>query len=420
MRQGFSLRVYTAILGVGLVLVFIGYQPSAFAQQSQTDFASEVLALLNTWRVEQGLWPLKVNDTLQQMALAQAEYVLSLSDVPDGSNLHFGRSGETPSQRAAAAPYNWPTYGTPEEIAIGEIAAVGNPRFALNFWKNSAIHARTALNPAYREVGIAALPHGTDYLFIVVLGGRPNVLPAFAEGDQLYLSNERAEGGTGDGDWIQAVTQVRLFDAEGKPITDNWLEWQPRLTIPTTANERLFVLYSDGTYQVLTEVTLNRTVPPLIAQVSTPVPVPTATAVPPTPTPIPQVNTVPETPPAEPDVLILYDTNTLTLLNVSPDSLDLSAFDMEGSGISIPFTRWTQVTDLALNDFPSGHCLQVKGTGQDGEITMPPGCRWLRSIITLAPAQFFWLGADFEVRQNGQVVATCEPGRPECRVKLPG
>lgn len=399
------------LIAVVAVLTISSFASLASAQPA--DPSAEVLTLLNDWRIEQGLWPLRVNATLQKMALEQAEYLLSLPDMPDGSELHKGRTGESPLQRALL--YNWPTYGLPDQIAIGEIAAVGNPTFAVNWWKQSEIHTRTVVNPGYREIGIAALPHGTDTLFIIVMGGQPNILPTVVEGGMLYLSNEQVNYAQGK-DFIQNVTQVRMFAADGRPLTSGWVNWSATMPIPTGAGDSLYVLYTDGTHEVMSPVSLSGIAveAPVVAAVPTAVPT-TAPAAIPAPTEAPAVVAQPVT---SPDVLLMYDNDELVLLNVSSKNLDLTALDVSGSGISIPTTRWAQFSDIPLNDFPPGHCLQVKATGTDGDVTMPNGCRWLRSIITIAPAQFFWLGADFDVQKDGQSIATCQPGRPDCGIKL--
>lgn len=397
----------------GLIVLGVAALGLSLASAQPVDPTLEVLELLNGWRIQQGLWPLKPNDTLQQLALAQAEYLLSLPDMPDGGELHKGRNGEMPPQRAILAPYNWPTYGV-DQIAIGEVAAVGSPEYAVEYWQHSDIHARTVVNPAYREVGIAALPHNSDTLFIVVLGGRPNVLPAVVAGDQIYLSNEQYQYAAAK-DNIHTVTQFRLFDADGKPLTDDWMAWQSTLPIPANAGDHLFVLYDDGAVQVMSEVSLEGIAlePPQVVEAAQP------TAVPTTQPATPQTSSdQPSAPVTSPDVLLIYNNDTLTLLNVSTQNIDLSSLDVEGSGITLATTRWTSVAEVPLNDFPPGHCLMVQASGED--ITMPTGCSWLRSVITMSPVQFFWIGSKFDVRAGGQVLATCEPGKPDCGVKLPG
>ena len=89
----------------------------------------------------------------------------------------WGRSAPAPG-----APYNWPTYTRPEQITVTEIAYDGRTvSAAMTFWRGSTIHRNAALNEIYREIGVAAMPHDDGYLYIVVLGARPNVLPALVD-----------------------------------------------------------------------------------------------------------------------------------------------------------------------------------------------------------------------------------------------
>lgn len=50
------------------------------------------------------------------MAEDQASYLLTLAALPEGGDIHLGRGGETPRDRARLAPYNWPTYNRPSKL----------------------------------------------------------------------------------------------------------------------------------------------------------------------------------------------------------------------------------------------------------------------------------------------------------------
>ena len=204
-----------------LLIASIGVQ----AQEQTPELALEIVANINDWRIDEGVWPLKTNPTLEAMALDQATYIASLSDLPN--DLHEGRRGLHPQERALVEPFNWPHYELEAQIAIGENAGIGSVRSAMNFWRGSSLHTRTALNPAYREIGVAAVPRGRDHVFIVVFGSRPNVLPALAdprEPGTIFLSNEEFVYASFF-DSIQTVSEIRLFDADGRPLTDAPVEW---------------------------------------------------------------------------------------------------------------------------------------------------------------------------------------------------
>ncbi|MBK8023805.1 MAG: hypothetical protein IPK19_20820 [Chloroflexi bacterium] len=59
-------------------------------------------------------------------------------------------------------------------MEIEENAAVGNVRYAINYWRNSEIHRRAALSLTCREVGVAAIPTASgDRVFIIVSARDP-------------------------------------------------------------------------------------------------------------------------------------------------------------------------------------------------------------------------------------------------------
>lgn len=402
--------------------------------------ALELIAQVNNWRVEQGLWPLRPNPTLQALALAQARYLLSLNPLPRSSELHIGPNGTSPGERAAAEPYNWPAYGQVDRVAIGENAAVGSLRTAISYWRSSDIHQRTALNPGYREVGAAALPRGTDTLYIIVFGARPNVLPAFysALEGRLYLSNERYQYAAG-GPRIQNVSQVRLFGADGQPLTPDWIPWQSVMDVPPGAGDTVYVLYSDGQRLALAEANakdgslvlpallppaavIGTPTPPLLAASPTTTPTaalttttPAATALAsPTPPPLAASPTFTPTaalPSATPlpaaDLMLIYDRFSLTVLNAAGRPLDLSTLAFSGSQVGFAARGWSQVAEVPLAAFPSGHCVQLV-LGASAPAT-PPDCRYVRSQVQVGAGRAFWTLGNFDVLLGGAAVATCPP-----------
>ena len=235
------------VIAFSLLLLLMPRQPSqADANLPQDDQAAQaILQLINGWRMTNGVWPLKINPTLTQMALDQANYVSSLPEIPAGGEIHVGRFGELPPARAVLPPYSWTSYGNAANTAVGEIAYVGaTTAAAMDFWANSTIHRNTALNPAYREVGVAAIPNKLGHMYVVDFGSRPDILPVTADlqNQKLYLSNERYR-------WARApyllnAQQVRLFDALGRPLGD-WVSWSNTLPLPANAGDQITVAYQD-------------------------------------------------------------------------------------------------------------------------------------------------------------------------------
>ena len=71
--------------------------------------ALDVLARVNEWHLEEGLAPLKENDALTQMALAQAEYVYPrLEEVAADYTFHDDADGRDAQARAVEL-FDWAT-----------------------------------------------------------------------------------------------------------------------------------------------------------------------------------------------------------------------------------------------------------------------------------------------------------------------
>ncbi|GAB4447733.1 MAG: hypothetical protein Kow00120_17810 [Anaerolineae bacterium] len=212
--------------------------------------ATQVVTLLNAWRVRENLWPLRLNDTLTKMAEEQARYLQALPVWPDDPH----RDGQGRDAKRRARAFGWPYYDNEGQVAADEIAYVGvSPNKALDYWKNSATHRGTVINPAFREVGVATASHPLGRVYIVVVGSRPNVLPALVEPEAglLYLSTERYDWAGGDR--IQEATRFQVLAAADGPPASAWTPWQLSVAAPQ-GTAPFFVLYSDGSHEVVTEV----------------------------------------------------------------------------------------------------------------------------------------------------------------------
>jgi uncharacterized protein YkwD len=444
------------LLLIAVVLLFPG--PSTRAQSDAENAARGIVAQINAYRLEHDLQPLAVNARLETMARDQALYVTSLPALPEGSDMHIDGSGQTPRERALRDPYHWETYGSDVQIVIGENAGVGNVEFVMRFWKNSAIHNQTLLNPTYREIGVWAVPYDYGYVFIVVFGGRPDVLPVLVNPltNELYISNEYYTQGSGD--WLREAKTIRLFNASGGPLTDV-IPWQNQLPIPANAGDKLFVLFDDGRTQLIQQVDLQRdwvvlpdtlalepsAAAPAVAAAASATPVPTiaptlpaasATPVPaastavPTPTgsaasltptlaaPTPTATVAPTPTSAAPDIRLIYDDHSLTLLNLSDRRIDISAVAITGSGTTLATARWTQVAPVLLDDFSVGGCLQVWSWDEPVDLPQPSACATRLSYIYIAPDTLFWTQGDFSITQGGAVIATCAKDAGICDAAL--
>lgn len=422
-------------LFLSVLIILLAASPALAAPPTQQDDTSarEMITLINAWRVEQGLWPLAPNAELEALAIGQAEYVLSLPQEPEGSDIHIGPQGDQPIDRARDA--GWPDYGHPLQIVVGENAYItSRPQQAIDYWEGSPVHRRAMSNPDYREIGVAALPHRFGRLYIVVFGGRPNVLPAMADAANgvLYLTNEDYEPEGEDGR-IGAADEVQVFDAEGRPLT-GWMPWAATIPLPDDAGGRLFVAYTDGEVQTLREVQLVADAVLLPDTVSAVVAAPTSTPRPtvtPTPAPVDEGDADQPAPTARPsatptaapattgsaDLTLTYDAQALVALNTSDRRLDISGLSLVQGSQSFAFTRWSQFAPAPLSAFPVDNCLRVVRSGASPG--NPAGCSILMSELSFSSSQMFWLAGDFDVQRDGAVLATCASADGRCTVSLP-
>lgn len=433
-------RLSHLIFFIGLIFTL---SLASFAQNSPNanELIPELIREINLWRLSTGLEPLVYNKTLEAMAISQADYLISLPSVPD--NIHTGSQGENARQRSQFPEFQWANYGNPVRFAISEIGAIGSVRSAMGFWTSSELHTTSVLNPTYREVGIAARQLGSDVLFIVVLGGQPDVLPALADPEtgDLYLTTERNEWHN-DGDWMGQAIRYRILDADNTPITD-WAEWQARVDLPQLDDNFFFVQYEDANgKRVMSEVQIQ---PRWYTGDEPPVIVPTATELEPeiadsenatpaqigffaTNTPIalamastevPTVLPPTATPIVQHTIQLLYSEAYFTLLNISSEPADLFELSFRNGETVYHASRWEALmADLNISDFPVNHCLQIGGTNNSTTVDPVETCRWIRSFVTLNEANFFWTEGEFEVINRGIVIGTCSATVNVCEIDL--
>jgi uncharacterized protein YkwD len=383
---------------------------------SDREAALEALGRLNEWRLEEGLLPFKMNDTLEDLAFYQADYVRTMRPIPNGSAIHVGRRSEGVAVRALYDQFAWDFYGSRDRIAIAEIAAVNNIDKAIAFWKSSTVHHNTVVNPGYREIGIVALPYSTGHIYLAVLGARPNVLPALVhpETHQLYLGQDLSRYATWPG-WVTKPTQYRFFDKDGRPMSSNWLDYAPIVDLPKDAEERVYITYTDGTYQVMSEVDLERDIIVLPGYYPPPdpllIPLVVSTAVP---------TATPE--PPKPEILLVYDRRSLAIVSQSRTYEDWSSIDLVSDGYILTLDSIAQgMTGAGLYYFPAGDCLMVwSGNAETVSPREPSQCgNMRRGRSNLTAAQRFWIDKEFTVERDGELLATCEPENKTCEIDLP-
>jgi uncharacterized protein YkwD len=425
-----------------LVLCSLSLSAVASAQnttQNDPDAARQILEMVNEWRVQEGLWPLKINSTLNTIAIAQASYILpQLSNNLADDAYHKDAQGRTARQRASAN--NWPNYGHPEQIEAGENAAVGTFQLALDFWQESDVHRRAALSNVYREVGVAALPRARGgHLFMMTFGARPGVFTGLLspDGNSLFLSGENSRYAK----IKSADLQIRVFNALGQPITAT-MDWQTSVALTPDYGDKLYVLFSSGDFQSVVEVDASRDVAVLTGSASVVSAQPTSVAAFPANTPQPSgiqpmvlasgsiMTPVPALaqPTFEPTVilptaqagsaelLLIVTTNAVVLFNQSSSPVNLTGLVIGNDIGSATVERWNTVAPFPMNAFPSKNCLKVQRINTFDP--NPAGCKLVRSLITLNPERVFWTQGTFTVRRDTVTLATCTLAIGQCPVNL--
>ena len=149
-----------------------------------------------------------------------------------------------------------------------------------------------------------------------------------------------------------------------------------------------------------------------------PPPMPTLT-LPPTATIAPIPTTLPIV--VEPDIRLIYNAQSLTLLNVSGDVLDLRSLSFSNGFATMQSEVWN-IPDLTrpLSGFPNEDCLQVWGVNEPFQ-AKPAECRFRHAWVTVGEGEIFWRGAEtFWVSRMGTVIGVCDTQLGVCDINLTG
>jgi hypothetical protein len=208
MKSKSGLLLVFAVLGATLLR-----WPTASAGPS--DFAQDVVRLINQERRTRGLYPYRVNVILETIALAHNVYMRD-NDCFD----HVCPGEATMPERACSAgyePYGWGDCYVAETIAAGYTT----PATVVEGWMNSSGHRAILLDDKLREIGVSYVTGGSwGTYWTADFGSQPDVLPVFINGDDpqtgsrdviLTLTNEQVS------DWggIGYATQVMVSNDPG-------------------------------------------------------------------------------------------------------------------------------------------------------------------------------------------------------------
>lgn len=159
------MRQRTLVVGLLLLLLWLAgtsTTPPAAAQSP----ASEIIQLVNNFRVANGLPALQINNSLMIAAQQQADYMAA-----NNIYSHTGYGGSSPQSRAEAAGY----IGWVSENIVGGTSLT--PQKGLIWWQNSAVHYANLVSTRHTEVG-AGFASGFEQNFYALVIGNPNNAPA--------------------------------------------------------------------------------------------------------------------------------------------------------------------------------------------------------------------------------------------------
>jgi len=134
--------MFFAVVALLMVLPASGAQTST---EEQT--AMEIAALINQYRVKNGLYDYLYNTTLADVAQKHTDYQVSI-----GESTHYGEGHTTSKDRVEASGYGAGEYiFTSEMIYSGSFAT---PEAAFEWWQNSPIHNGIMLSEEFDEFGV--------------------------------------------------------------------------------------------------------------------------------------------------------------------------------------------------------------------------------------------------------------------------
>ena len=156
-----------SLVALLLMLLWLAGTPTTPPVTAQSP-ASEILQLVNNFRLANGLPAFTINNSLMVAAQQQANYMAA-----NNIYSHTGAGGSSPQGRAEAAGY----VGWVSENIVGGTSLTADK--GLIWWQNSPVHYAALVSTRYTEVG-AGSASGYDQNFYALVVGQPSNSPAAA------------------------------------------------------------------------------------------------------------------------------------------------------------------------------------------------------------------------------------------------
>lgn len=229
-----------ALLGVLFCTIAL---PALAAQEEEQPPLPE---LINRFRLDAGLMPLRLSDELTAAAQRHSDDLAATAPV---TVTHAGSDGSRPDARIADAGYA--AYG--DGLFHGENVFAGETvDAALTEWQNNPSDLGNLTRTEFREMGVGISTDADGRLYVVAtFGARPNVLPVFINDDAaetgstavtLFLTNEFHQPGGQEPDVIGRATEMRISNEPGFENAE-WRPWTARSAWTVTSGEGLKIVY---------------------------------------------------------------------------------------------------------------------------------------------------------------------------------
>ncbi len=325
--------------------------------RAQSSGIASLLDLVNQARIAKSVPPLAASTVLTAIAQAHS------SDMAQTQKLsHSGSNGSEFWQRMQTGGYALTT-GAENILVRSDTDA----QAAFDQWKGSPAHLANMLNSSYHEIGIAyAQAANGSYYYTMVLGAR-------ADSQALPLPSPTIVASP-------TPTAVAL-SATPAPLDATAL-----LPSPT--------LIATSSIQVTPMDQSTNAAPPASA------------------TPVVTRKGIAQ-------ILLTYNADSVTLLNIAPNALNVSKLVFTSKGGTFRATRWKDYGATALDALRPGDCLQVWTTETTKFPEKPAACQTRQAWLATGPAGQFWRGdGTFTVQQDNEDIARCPIVAGTCRLTL--
>jgi len=337
-----------------LALLIFGV--SLLVLSAQDAVTESVIALANSARTRSEVPVLIISP---ELTLAAQRHSNDMAN--NGVLNHVGSDGSQFWERMTSAGYMLITGA--ENILL---RSDSNAQAVFNQWWNSPAHQANMMNADYVEVGVAyAQSNDGIYYFTMVLGRRDGVV-------------------------APAVASATPLPPTSTPLPPTFTPVPPTATVTPLPS---------ATPTVTPLVQPTRTLSPLITPMIF--------------TPIPTVQTerptITSTPELIPDIRLVYNSNSLTLINIADSPLDLTGLRFQSDTARMEASVWdTEFLTERLDNFASGDCLQVWGLDFNRIDDFPEPCEIRHGWVAVNDSQLFWQDTNnFFVVKGGDVIGQC-------------